>query len=224
MLPINDYIPTRRFPIATLTIILLNIIVFIFELVSGGSEALFNTLGIIPAQAVTAPLALHTWQHLVTSMFTHGGFAHIGFNMLYLWIFGNNVEDTMGSFRFLIFYLLTGAVAAAAHIIMNTGSQTPMIGASGAIAGVLGAYIILYPRAKVRTLIFWGVFARIADISALWVLGSWFVLQLFNGLAAIGNAYSGAVGGVAFWAHIGGFLAGLLFVRFFTQGVKRQTW
>ena len=219
MLPLTDYIPTRRTPKMTITLIVLNILVFLYELAHGGSQEVITNLGLLPSMASTHPLALETWRHVLTSMFTHGGFAHIAFNMLYLWIFGNNVEDMMGSFKFLIFYLLTGALAAATHIFMDPSSQVPMVGASGAIAGVLGAYIVLYPRARVKTLIFLGAFARIADLSALWVLGLWFILQLMSGITSIGNL---AAGGVAFWAHIGGFVAGVVLVKLFAKTPKRN--
>ena len=218
MLPLTDYIPTRRKPVMTFTLIALNILVFLYELANGSSQEVITGLGLLPSMATAHPLAFETWRHVLSSMFTHGGFAHIAFNMLYLWIFGNNVEDMMGSFKFLIFYLLAGALAAGTHIVMSPHSQVPMVGASGAIAGVLGAYVVLFPRARVRTLIFLGAFVRISDLSALWVLGSWFVLQLISGVANIGNLSGG---GVAFWAHIGGFVAGVVLVRLFAQKPKQ---
>lgn len=218
MIPIQDNIPTHRFPIVTVLIILLNVLVFGLELLwTEGANAAILSLGIIPAQAAAAPLSAETVRRLLTSMFTHAGVLHIGSNMLYLWIFGNNIEDVMGRLRFPLFYLLCGAAAAAAQILFNPSSPIPRVGASGAVAGVLGAYLLLFPRARVRTLVFFGYFGRMVDLSALWVLGLWFVLQLFNGLLAIGVAQAN-MGGVAFWAHIGGFVAGLLLARPFLIG------
>jgi len=157
----------------------------------------------------------------LTSMFLHGGFMHIFGNMLYLWIFGNNVEDSMGRLRFLVFYLMTGVIAGTAQVLASPDSRTPSIGASGAIAGVLGAYIVLFPNARVQTLIFLGYFARMTQLPALLVLGFWFVLQLFNGLLAFGMTQ---MGGVAWFAHVGGFVAGLLLVRLFSLGRSRGQW
>lgn len=219
MLPLQDNIPTRRLPIVTWVIILLNVLVFLYELLldAGGQlDASLQSLGVIPALVTANPFAFATVRRVLTSMFTHGGLMHIASNMLYLWIFGNNVEDALGRFRFILFYLICGAAAVATQVFFSPHSMVPMIGASGAIAGVLGAYLLLYPRARVRTLVFFGYFARIADLSALWVLGLWFVLQFFNGLLALGVAAD--TGGVAVWAHVGGFLAGILLVRPFLLG------
>lgn len=213
MLPIQDNIPTRRLPIITWIIIALNVVVFGYELLldAGGQlDSLIQSWGLIPALATTHPFAFDTFQRTFTSMFTHGGVMHIASNMLYLWIFGNNVEDALGKGRFILFYALCGAAAAATQVLVAPHSQIPMIGASGAIAGILGGYLLLFPRARVRTLIFFGYFGRMANLSALWVLGMWFVLQFFNGIAALGAADTG---GVAVWAHVGGFLAGLLLVK-----------
>jgi membrane associated rhomboid family serine protease len=214
MLPLQDDIPTRRLPLITWLIILLNVLFFLYELLldAGGQlDAALQNLGLIPALVTANPFSLTTARHVLTSMFTHGGFMHIASNMLYLWIFGNNVEDALGRFRFILFYLICGTAAAATQVFFSPHSMVPMIGASGAIAGVLGAYLLLYPRARVRTLVFFGYFARMADLSALWVLGLWFVLQFFNGLLALGAAADS--GGVAVWAHVGGFIAGLLLVK-----------
>jgi membrane associated rhomboid family serine protease len=149
---------------------------------------------------------------LFTSMFLHGGFLHIAGNMLYLWIFGNNVEDSMGRMRFIVFYFLCGIVAAYAHALANTASTVPMIGASGAISGVLGAYLLLYPRARVLTLIAFGLYIRTVEVPAMFVLGFWFVLQFLNALVS-----AGAGGGVAWYAHIGGFVAGILLIGLFKR-------
>jgi len=223
MLPIRDFIPTRRFPVLTVSIIVVNIMAFGYELLAeaGGTlEQTFYTMGVVPFE-VTNNFGPAVALSFLTSMFLHGGFMHIVGNMLYLWIFGNNVEDRMGRGRFLIFYLLTGSVASAAQVLANPNSPIPTIGASGAIAGVLGAYIVLFPHARVQTLIFLGYFARMAQLPALLVLGFWFVLQLFNGLLAFGMTQ---MGGVAWFAHVGGFVAGLLLVRLFVLGRRQDRW
>jgi len=223
VLPLRDFIPTRRFPVLTVSIIVVNIIAFAYELLAeaGGTlDQTFYTMGVVPFE-VTHNFGPAVALSFITSMFLHGGFMHIAGNMLYLWIFGNNVEDSMGRLRFLVFYLLTGSVASVAQVLANPNSPLPTIGASGAIAGVLGAYIVLFPNAQVQTLIFLGYFARMARLPALLVLGFWFVLQLFNGLLAFGVAQ---MGGVAWFAHVGGFVAGLLLVRLFTLGRRRSHW
>ncbi len=223
VLPLRDFIPTRRFPVLTVSIIVVNIIAFAYELLAeaGGTlDQTFYTMGVVPFE-VTHNFGPAVALSFLTSMFLHGGFMHIAGNMLYLWIFGNNVEDSMGRGRFLVFYLLTGSVANVAQVLASPNSPLPTIGASGAIAGVLGAYIVLFPNARVQTLIFLGYFARMAQLPALLVLGFWFVLQLFNGLLAFGMTQ---MGGVAWFAHVGGFVAGLLLVRLFTPGGRRSHW
>ena len=221
MLPLRDFIPTRRFPVLTVSIIVVNIIAFGYELLAeaGGTlDQTFYTMGVVPFE-VTHNFGPAVALSFLTSLFLHGGFMHIAGNMLYLWIFGNNVEDSMGRGRFLVFYLIAGITASAAQVLASPSSPVPTIGASGAIAGVLGAYIVLFPNARVQTLIFLGYFARMAHLPALLVLGFWFVLQLFNGLMAFGVAQAG---GVAWFAHVGGFVAGLLLVRLFTLGRRRS--
>jgi len=223
VLPLRDFIPTRRFPVLTVGIIIVNIIVFAYELLaeaSGTLERTFYTMGVVPFN-VTHNFGPAVALSFLTAMFLHGGPMHIASNMLYLWIFGNNVEDNMGRGRFLIFYLITGIIASCAQVFANPNSRLPTIGASGAIAGVLGAYMVLFPHARIQTLLFLGYFARLTQLPALLVLGFWFVLQLFNGLMALGVAQ---VGGVAWFAHIGGFVAGLLLVRLFTLGRRRSYW
>jgi membrane associated rhomboid family serine protease len=158
---------------------------------------------------------------MFTSMFLHGGLFHIGGNMLYLWIFGNNVEDTLGHGRFLVFYLLSGVAAALAQTVINPGSRVPMIGASGAVSGVLGAYLLLFPYARVLTLITFGFFIRIVPIPAMLVLGFWIVVQAMNGLITFGTPDRG---GVAWFAHIGGFVAGLGLLLVFRPRRPRQAW
>ena len=160
------------------------------------------------------------WLSLLSSMFMHGGWMHIIGNMWFLWVFGDNVEDVMGPVRFIAFYLLSGLAAAAAQILSDPSSAVPMVGASGAIGGVMGAYARLYPRARVNTLLFLGIWITRIEVPALWMLGYWFLLQLLGGLPALG----GAEGGVAFWAHIGGFVGGLglSFLLIDTERQRRQ--
>jgi membrane associated rhomboid family serine protease len=210
MIPIRDQIPTRRIPIVNYTLIVINVIVFIFQWLSGPyQDALIYQFALIPAQ-FTGSINLAAISDIFTSMFMHAGWLHLGGNMLYLWIFGDNVEDSMGSFKYLFFYLTGGVVASAAHILTNPGSQIPTVGASGAIAAVLGAYLVLYPRSRVLTIIPLGFFIRMTTIPASIVLLFWFGLQLLNGVLALGAS---DVGGVAFWAHIGGFIVGVVLAK-----------
>jgi membrane associated rhomboid family serine protease len=159
-----------------------------------------------------------TWVTIFTAMFMHGGFLHIIGNMLFLWIFGNNVEDAMGPLKFLVFYLLSGVAALALQVAFNTDSTVPTIGASGAIAGVLGGYILLYPRARVLTLIFLIFFVTFIEVPAVLVLGLWFLQQLYFGVADLSDPTGG---GVAYFAHIGGFAFGLIFIRVFATRARR---
>jgi membrane associated rhomboid family serine protease len=217
MFPLKDDLPTRSTPFVSVGLIALNVLAFLYQLSleTGGSregaraaEAFVMEFGLIPCRLTGAcptasdlPSPVFT---IFTSMFLHGGLFHIAGNMLYLWIFGNNVEDTLGHGRFLGFYLASGVVAAAMQTLVDPGSQVPMIGASGAISGVLGAYIVLFPHANVLTLVIFGFFWRLVRIPALIVLGFWMVVQIVSGLGSLG-----AGGGVAWFAHIGGFFAGM---------------
>jgi len=219
-IPLKDENPTLRFPYVTVFFIALNILAFFFQMLSPeGLQYYVFRMGAIPYEithftSVQVPgvTRLPVPLTLVTAMFLHGSFLHLFGNMLYLWIFGNNIEDYLGSVRFTLFYLLSGLGASLAHIIFNPNSQIPMIGASGAIAGVLGAYLILYPRANVLTLVFLFFFIRIVPIPAAIVLGLWFLLQMMN---------IGMGGGVAWFAHIGGFLIGILLIRLYRQRRRR---
>ncbi len=212
MIPIRDRIPTHRFPIVTMVLILINVAVFLWQMLvlgTGGEQALQQAVleyGVVPARIAQDP-GLGTWLTFVTSMFMHGGIMHIVGNMLYLWIFGNNIEDVMGRFWFTVFYFLTGFAASLAQVLSSWGSTIPGIGASGAIAGVLAAYLLFFPRARVDTLIILGYFGRITALPAILVLGIWFLLQLFNGFLSFGVS---STGGTAWFAHIGGFVAGLI--------------
>lgn len=173
--------------------------------------------GVVPLE-LTQQFSVYEVLTLFTSIFLHGGFMHILGNMLYLWIFGNNVEDVMGRWQFVLFYLFCGVLAGLAQVLAGPGVEIPSIGASGAIAGVLGAYVILYPRARVATLVFLGFFARVVYLPALLVLVFWFLLQLLNGVLAVATFQSS---GVAWFAHIGGFVAGLALVWLFAPRRKR---
>ena len=211
MIPIKDQIPTRHIPVINYLLIAANIVVFIIMYFSGANEeALVYQFALIPAN-VTAGIDLGDISDVFTSMFMHAGIAHILGNMLYLWIFGDNVEDSMGPVKYLSFYLVGGVVASLAHILTNPGSQIPTVGASGAIAAVLGAYLVLYPQSRVLTIIPLGFFMRMTLVPASIVLGLWFVLQLFSGVLSLGGSED--VGGVAFWAHIGGFVAGVVMAK-----------
>ena len=213
MIPLRDINPTERFPIVTLFLIVLNVAVFIYELLLGGAggEAFVTSFAPIPRRLFYPEAATFGTIPVVvtifTSMFLHGGFLHIAGNMLYLWIFGNNIEDAMGRIRYIVFYLLSGLCAAYAHAFMNSASLTPMIGASGAISGVLGAYLLLYPRARVVTLVMLGFYIRTVEVPAMVVLGLWFVLQFLSALVS-----GSAGGGVAWYAHLAGFIAGMLMI------------
>jgi membrane associated rhomboid family serine protease len=219
MFPLSDDNPRQIVPFVTWTLIGACVLVFLWQvsLGSAGNVAAF-AFGMIPArlfgQAELPPeiVTVPAWATLFTSMFLHGGWLHLGGNMLFLWIFGDNVEDSMGHARYLVFYFVCGVAAAMAQAIVNPGSAIPMVGASGAISGVLGAYILLHPQATVRTLIFLGFFVTIVHVPALIVLGLWFVMQLFSAASAPADAP-----GVAFWAHVGGFVAGMVLVPFFKR-------
>jgi len=222
MIPIKDYPgPRRTFPWVMLTILVVNILVFIFELGVGDTNSLdqlFMSAGVVPVEFTRGiivgppPPFKMPWITLFTSMFLHGGLLHIASNMLYLFIFGDNVEDRLGHLRFLIFYFVCGLAAGATHIVVNAGSSTPSLGASGAIAGVLAAYLRLYPHAEVRTLLFIGPIVLVPRIAAAFLIVFWFFTQFVSGIMTLG-VNTDTSGGVAVWAHIGGFIAGLILVQ-----------
>lgn len=215
MIPIRDQLQTRQVPIVNYILIGINILVFIFMTLAGSSqEALVQQFAMISANFRDG-VSAGDITDIFTSMFMHAGIAHIAGNMLYLWIFGDNVEDRLGSVKYLVFYLVGGIVASLTHLITNPNSQIPTVGASGAIAAVLGAYLVLFPQSKIVTFIPFGFFLRLTVVPAIIVLGLWFVLQLFSGLLSIGGP---DVGGVAFWAHIGGFVAGIVMTKLFVPG------
>ncbi len=211
MLPIGDESSARRiFPIVTIALIALNVY-FFFQELSGG-ETFILRWAFIPARFVSNPMTESVT--LFSSMFMHGGWLHLAGNMLYLWIFGDNIEERFGPFKFIIFYLLCGLAAALVQFFFNPESGIPTLGASGAIAGVLGAYFFLFPTRSVMVLMPFGIF----HISALIVIGFWIVLQAFNGLGSLSSANTG---GVAFMAHVGGFIAGIFLVWIFRSGKSR---
>lgn len=221
MFPLRDTIPSRSFPIMTILLICVNLLIFFYEFTLGPQvESLIRSLGVIPAHFNNF-LSLNPsgWLHLIltlfSSVFLHGSWFHVISNMWYLWIFGDNIEDRTGHLRFLLFYLLCGLLAGIAHIVMNPLSEIPTIGASGAVAGVMGAYIVLFPRSKITTLIFLVIFIQIVRIPAIIFLGFWFILQLLSGTLSLGIIEKS--GGVAWWAHIGGFFTGMVIVFLFKK-------
>jgi membrane associated rhomboid family serine protease len=218
MIPVKDINPTQRFAVITALLLVLNSAVYVYEVSLGqAAESFIASYALIPGRLFSdmdwrggAPVVLT----LFTSMFLHGGLLHVAGNMLYLWIFGNNIEDSMGRIRFVLFYFLCGIAAAYSHALANANSPVPMIGASGAVSGVLGAYLLLFPRARVLTLVIFGFYVRTIEVPALAVLGFWFLLQFLNALISSGTGQ-----GIAWYAHIGGFVAGMVLIGFF----KRRT-
>ena len=232
MFPYRDENETQRLAIVTGTIVLLNVLAWLFVQGAGSSVALARSvceLGLIAGELTgslppgtqfpmgeglaCATDAGRQLSHVLTHMFLHGSWMHLLGNMWFLWLFGNNVEDSMGRLRFLAFYLLCGLAAAAAQIVTNPSSPIPMVGASGAISGVMGAYLVLYPRVRVYTLVPLGFFITSMALPAWVMLGYWFLIQMVSGLVSVG----GEGGGVAFWAHVGGFVAGLVLVKLFAR-------
>jgi len=207
VIPLKDVIPSRTWPGVTVAIIALNALVFLYQatLPDSGVETFIVSYGLVPAQFSVLTM--------LTSMFVHGGLGHVAGNLLYLWIFGDNVEDRLGHGRFLLFYLGTGVVAALAQTAMDPGSTIPMVGASGAIAGVMGGYFVLYPQSRVLTLFPFPL--MLFEVPAVFFLGLWFLIQFLNGLGSslAAAAGRGLPGGIAFWAHVVGFAAGVLLVR-----------
>jgi len=214
MIPLKDDNPRSTFPFVTTGIILTNILAFIYEL-HIGFETVIAQYGAIPSILLSG----RHFETALTSMFLHGGFMHIIGNMLYLWIFGDNIEHYLGHGKYIIFYIFCGLLALAAHILAGGSSTIPLVGASGAISGVLGAYMVKYPRARVMVVIPIIWFLTVRAVPAIFVLGFWFVMQLFSGLGTLG----GQAGGVAFWAHIGGFAAGASLILAFPQKVRHQS-
>lgn len=213
MIPFKDDNPTQTFPFITIGLIALNCMIFIWQITSPlGIEKIAYYFGAIPQNLLSFNITqpVHPILSVFTSMFLHGGFFHLAGNMLYLWIFGNNIEDSLGHIRFLIFYLFSGIIAAYVHAVTDPNSFIPMIGASGAVSGVLGAYVLLFPKARIYTFIFFGFFWQIIRLPAVVVIGFWAIIQIVSGLLIYG---SGQQGGVAWFAHIGGFAIGLITIK-----------
>ena len=216
MIPLRDENPSRTVSLVNIILILANVSIFIYQnfFISGGAESLLLRLGCIPYEFthfvdISPPALVPVPLTIITAMFMHGGWVHLLGNMLFLWIFGDNIEDRLGHFRYLSFYLLCGLIASLSHILTNLSSQVPSIGASGAIAGVMGAYMVLFPRARIRTLLILGIFIQIVRIPAIVMLGYWILIHVLSGFAEFGPRTGG---GIAWFAHIGGFIAGLFLI------------
>ena len=225
MIPLKDDNPTSGRPVVTYFIIVTCVIIFFIQISSQSYKTgqLFYSFGLIPSVLMgkdQLPMDLYVLPAYLTifsSMFMHGGFMHLIGNMLYMWIFADNIEDDLGRNKFIIFYILSGVGAAMSQVFMDTNSQIPMVGASGAIGGVLGAYLLNYPNARVLVLIPFGFFSQLIKIRALYVLGFWFILQFINS-----SMMSSQGGGVAYAAHIGGFISGMILILFFNKKVKKR--
>jgi len=214
MIPFHDENPTKHFPLLTILLIGGNILVFFWEFsYPGPTASLFLNYGLVPYELMQSPI--QTYPNVFSAMFLHAGFLHLGGNMLYLWIFGNNIEDVLGKVRFIMFYLVCGVIAAMCHVYMDSGSRVPMVGASGAISGILGGYMVLFPKARVKTLVFLGILVTIIRIPAAILLLLWLGLQIYSSIAS-GNVG----GGVAWMAHIGGFVAGMILILPFKASLQ----
>jgi membrane associated rhomboid family serine protease len=228
MFPIQDSVPSRSVPVVSRALILINAVVFFFELMlpRQGVEQIFHLFGIVPARFTHPDWAAYVgfpadaYWSILTHQFLHGGWLHIIANMWTLWIFGDNVEDRMGSLRFAIFYLLCGSIAGVTQVLTNKDSTLPSVGASGAIAGVLGAYLMFFPTARLIVLFPIFFFPFFFEVPAVLYLVFWFLIQLFSGAAALAGPEQ--VGGIAWWAHVGGFVSGMLLCRLFVR--RRRQW
>ena len=217
MLPLRDNVPARKLPLVNVALIGANALVFLYQigLKPNALNQFVIRYGMIPARLEL--LHPQSWVPLLTAIFLHGGWLHFLSNMWVLFIFGDNVEDRMGHLRYLSFYLLGGIAAGLVHVVVSPGSRIPSIGASGAIAAVLGAYLLYFPRARVLTLVLIFIYPWIIEVSAFVYLGIWFFLQLFSGISALSMPAGASMGGVAWWAHVGGFVYGLLVARPFAR-------
>lgn len=228
MIPLKDDIPSRHPPVVNIWLIIVNILCYIYQLTLGPRlEEFIVAYGFVPArfaaeQAANA-FSLGSFFPVFSSMFLHGGLLHIFFNMWTLWIFGDNVEDRMGHGRYLLFYLLCGVAAAFAQFLSNPLARSPMIGASGAISGVLGAYVLLYPRARILTFIPIFILFYLIEIPAYFFISFWFLMQFLQGAAQQIDAIGPAKGGIAWWAHVGGFTAGMILLSLFRQRTGKKT-
>ena len=217
MFPLYDTVRSRKFPLVNLLLIIANVLAFLYEIQMGAStlQGFIFTWGLIPAHFLSDPFRM--WPTIFTAMFLHGGWIHIISNLWVLFIFGDNVEERMGSFRYLLFYLLSGTAAGLLQVYILPASTTPMIGASGAIAGVLGAYLILYPRSRIASIVPIFIIFTVIEVPAFLYLIFWFFLQVYSGLFAV---QGGGGSGIAWWAHIGGFIFGVLMVFFFARKTR----
>ncbi len=227
MIPLKDDNPTENFPYVTVALLIINVIVFVMQLVYAKKGVSFTAqLAVIPARfSYDSPAALdiaglaafwvHRYVTLVSYSFLHGGFMHLAFNMLFLWIFGNNVEDALGHVKFILFYIFSAVIAALLHVLLHFGAVVPLVGASGAIAGILGAYVLLYPRAQIYTLVILFIFIRIIKVPAILFIGFWFFIQIMN-------ATGGAGSNIAWYTHIGGFVTGVILIILFRPKRKKK--
>ena len=225
MIPLRDRNPSGTFPFVTVGIILINVLIFFIELSLGPQlDSFLFQFGIVPVKvAYSADIPdstfVNTYFPFLSYMFLHGGFIHLIGNMWYLWIFGDNIEDRLGRVKFVLFYLLCGIGSALVHVYFNSQSGVPCVGASGAIAGVLGAYMVTFPKARVLVLVPLFIVWEFIELPAVVVLGFWFLIQFFSGTASISSAQGG---GVAWWAHIGGFVLGVIFIKIFSKSRYRH--
>ena len=226
MIPLKDNITSRKIPIINYLFITLNLIVFIYELKLSAFDLLpvfITEWGVVPVRLIND--FFNQFKTIFTSLFLHGGWLHFTGNMLYLYIFGDNVEDKLGHIQYIFFYLFCGMFSILIQTLFSLNSEVPMIGASGAIAGVMGAYFLLFPRAKILTLLFFGFFVRIVPIPSFFYLGFWFFIQAWSGalsLATIPSSHN--IGGIAFWAHISGFVFGAVWVLVINRNRRRRYW
>ncbi len=219
MIPLRDAQKTESFPVVNITLIAINVGVFLYEMSLGRRlENFIQAAAFVPANFFQAGGAIADARSVFVSMFLHGGWMHLIGNVLYLWIFGDNIEDRLGHAKYALFYLLCGWAATLAHGFADMSSQVPSIGASGAIAGVLGAYLLLFPQGRVLTLVPLGFFTQIRELPAILVLGMWFVLQFFSGVLSLGAREQA---GVAWWAHIGGFVTGMILIKIMARREPR---
>lgn len=225
MIPIRDRNPSGTFPFVTVGIILINVLIFFIELSLGPQlDSFLFQFGIVPVKVVYSAdipgsTFVNTYFPFLSYMFLHGGFIHLIGNMWYLWIFGDNIEDRLGRVKFVSFYLLCGIGSAMIHVYFNSQSGVPCVGASGAISGVLGAYMVTFPKARVLVLIPLFIIWEFIELPAVVVLGFWFLIQFFSGAAAISSAHGG---GVAWWAHIGGFVLGIILIKIFSKSPSNE--
>lgn len=213
MFPISDSIKTGKIPFAALLLIAINLFVFVKEISIPNMDSFLIQYSLIPKEVNF--MSLNSLSPFITSIFLHGGFIHILSNMWFLWIFGDSVEANLGKLKFILLFLIAGIAGNAGQFLINPGSSIPMLGASGAVSGIIGAYFVLYPRAKIKTLLLLFFFFTIVEIPALVYIFYWFILQLFSGVASLPSTFQ--TGGVAFWAHVMGFTAGILLAKRFRK-------